>query len=948
MARPTKDTNTTVTTNLPDYAPGDWAEITASGFTAGSTVMFKVDHVSGTGPDGVYGTVDDRMKYLGGDGHTWWKVTDGGDGDLDGLANGVIVTKWYVNPDDSLNETFRLTAKGMYGEAARTSFTDASGSTNKVYQHWADGDARLASLPEWNNNILSDNKSDYFEGQVIPHVFVYKASNNAPLVNGEEYSFNITYNYYQSNTKAGGFLYITTYNLDRAPGKNDATKPYVPPTEDSTYTSNDTLQKFVKGSFYTVDANVTGVQVANLNPSLSATTDQKVTVTFRYTGTDTTNGIAEFYYGLYVAMPGDVGTGTKGASAWTGGSLQTTVDIGGSGATSIQLAPSAIIQGSISGYKFNDANANGTWDTGEARLSNWTIYLDANNNGNLDTGERSTTTDGQGFYQFFVTPDANKATTANDPYIVREVNQTGWTQTAPTSGFYSATISAITPTASNLNFGNFQPNASLTIEKQISVDGGTTWLDADTAGLVVAAGTLLQYRVAVSNGGNVDATVNLSDTVTAGNGTALDFVFGSTNSQTTVVTAGQTVYSNVISGVSALADTNTDVASATATYGPDNTPITVTDDPATYFGTIPTGGLIAPTNTTVQQYIKGPDFYDTFQEYYAFQGGVVQYGIKSGNINQTNPGVFFYFTGASGQLKSDSSGAIKIVVDQNVTTTDTLTAPKTAINYSFLTTLQNITLYRVNDLNGNGVVDGTDTLSSVQLRSGNVVFGKDGDYGDITVSFNGGTAGTMYVLSVKYNTGSVVGQPGSTLPTFNYTYATKLGASTTTLESGGLSMKAKPAMMLDGEAGDGARAVNESQVNHVLKQAMAYWEGQGISDEQKAMLKSASVEIANIGGSVLAQSDVSQHMITIDDDGAGHGWSLGIGAVAKSKVDLFSVLVHEMGHLLGESDDDMGNLLAVGDRTLPQSATPSESLPLPASILGVVGTETQHAETHFG
>ena len=91
----------------------------------------------------------------------------------------------------------------------------ATGTINKVYQHWADGDAATNSSAVWNNNILSANKSDYFEGEVIPHVFVYKATNKAPLVNGQTYSFNIIYNYYQQNTNAGGFAYITTYDINR-------------------------------------------------------------------------------------------------------------------------------------------------------------------------------------------------------------------------------------------------------------------------------------------------------------------------------------------------------------------------------------------------------------------------------------------------------------------------------------------------------------------------------------------------------------------------------------------------------------------------------------------------------------------------------------------------------------------------------------------------------------
>jgi hypothetical protein len=112
-----------VTTDKDDYAPGETATITASGFDAGATVTFEVDHVDGPGDDGVYGTADDETVDLGGDGHDPWTVTDGGEGDLDGVANGTIVTEWHVNPDDSLDERFVISASDGENTATNT-FTD--------------------------------------------------------------------------------------------------------------------------------------------------------------------------------------------------------------------------------------------------------------------------------------------------------------------------------------------------------------------------------------------------------------------------------------------------------------------------------------------------------------------------------------------------------------------------------------------------------------------------------------------------------------------------------------------------------------------------------------------------------------------------------------------------------------------------------------------------------
>src|SRR4029079_9875680 len=51
-------------------------------------------------------------------------ITDGGAGDLDGVANGTIVTSWNVN-QDAADQAFLLTATDGSGGIASTTFTDA-------------------------------------------------------------------------------------------------------------------------------------------------------------------------------------------------------------------------------------------------------------------------------------------------------------------------------------------------------------------------------------------------------------------------------------------------------------------------------------------------------------------------------------------------------------------------------------------------------------------------------------------------------------------------------------------------------------------------------------------------------------------------------------------------------------------------------------------------------
>jgi len=108
----------------------------------------------------------------------------------------------------------------------------------------------------------------------------------------------------------------------------------------------------------------------------------------------------------------------------------------------------------ITGLKFNDLNGNGVRDSGEPGLANWTIQV-TNSTGNTQT----TTTDSAGNYSLTVP--------APGTYTVAEVLQSGWTQTAPTTGTYSVTVSP-GQVITNFNFGNKkQTGCDLEIKKEV-------------------------------------------------------------------------------------------------------------------------------------------------------------------------------------------------------------------------------------------------------------------------------------------------------------------------------------------------------------------------------------------------------------------------------------------------------------------------------------------------
>ncbi len=117
-----------VTTDQTDYVPGSTATFTATNVAVGGTVAFDVAHVVDAGADGLVGTADDTLANdLSGTAP--WTVTDGGAGDLDGIANGVIVTSWNVG-QDAANQSFVLSATDTAtGATATTTFTDAAPST---------------------------------------------------------------------------------------------------------------------------------------------------------------------------------------------------------------------------------------------------------------------------------------------------------------------------------------------------------------------------------------------------------------------------------------------------------------------------------------------------------------------------------------------------------------------------------------------------------------------------------------------------------------------------------------------------------------------------------------------------------------------------------------------------------------------------------------------------
>jgi hypothetical protein len=116
--------------------------------------------------------------------------------------------------------------------------------------------------------------------------------------------------------------------------------------------------------------------------------------------------------------------------------------------------------------------------------------------------------------------------------------------------------------------------------------------------------------------------------------------------------------------------------------------------------------------------------------------------------------------------------------------------------------------------------------------------------------------------------------------------------------------------------------INSSNVQALVGTAIDFWAKAGATQSQISTLQNASVTVADLGGTLLGTASTGR--IIIDDNAAGAGWSTSTTSVQSGKYDLLTVLMHEMGHLLGLDDvykpgstSLMTGKLEAGTRKLP-------------------------------
>jgi hypothetical protein len=140
---------------------------------------------------------------------------------------------------------------------------------------------------------------------------------------------------------------------------------------------------------------------------------------------------------------------------------------------------------------------------------------------------------------------------------------------------------------------------------------------------------------------------------------------------------------------------------------------------------------------------------------------------------------------------------------------------------------------------------------------------------------------------------------------------------------------------------DTAAAITQSQLQGIVAEAISHWETVVGDVPGITAMEHESAQVTNLSSGYLGLT--TPESILIDADAAGYGWyvqptgaasdfrSLGDfgslletaipGSPAAGKMDLLTVVTHELGHLLGYQDDHMAGImqqtLTAGTRILP-------------------------------
>jgi hypothetical protein len=138
--------------------------------------------------------------------------------------------------------------------------------------------------------------------------------------------------------------------------------------------------------------------------------------------------------------------------------------------------------------------------------------------------------------------------------------------------------------------------------------------------------------------------------------------------------------------------------------------------------------------------------------------------------------------------------------------------------------------------------------------------------------------------------------------------------------------------------------LTDSALRPIVREAVSRWQAAGADREQLRGLGNVQVRIADLGGAYLGLAYEASRTLVLDGAASGWGWFVDPTPRDDSEfttpgnqgeqnhMDLLTVLMHEMGHLLGLDRDAAGvmqDTLPTGTRRLPTAEEVGAVTPLP-------------------
>jgi hypothetical protein len=160
------------------------------------------------------------------------------------------------------------------------------------------------------------------------------------------------------------------------------------------------------------------------------------------------------------------------------------------------------------------------------------------------------------------------------------------------------------------------------------------------------------------------------------------------------------------------------------------------------------------------------------------------------------------------------------------------------------------------------------------------------------------------------------------------------GGSGWTPVAGAWTLNGLPELAAGGEGADASAPLDGAALAGIRQAALARLAGAGISPVLLATLATVQIQVASLPPGYLGLAFPASDRVLLDATAAGHGWfvdstplqdeefaadgSALVGGPASGRMDLLTVVLHELGHVAGRDDDAgsdvMGGTLGTGVR----------------------------------